>query len=86
MGRLPTTECTYLPTYHTKGKVKELVFVPGTSWCTTIRFSHLRHENVVSIVGVSNAKGWLTIGVCLVVPESDCLTQVWVKQAPRGPL
>ena len=38
------------------------------------------------IVGLSNTKGYLTIGVCLVAPKSNCLTQVWVKQAPRGPL
>ena len=37
-------------------------------------------------VGFSNAKGWLTIGVCLVVPQANCLTQVWLKQAPRRPL
>ena len=60
------------------GKVKEPVFVPGTSCCTTISFSHFPHENVVFIVGF--------IGVCLVVPKSDCLTQVWVKEAPRGPV
>ena len=67
-------------------KVKEPIFVPGTSCCTTISFSHVPHENLVFIVGFSNTKGCLTIGVCLVAPKSDCLTQVWVKQAPRGPL
>ena len=67
-------------------KVKKLVFVPRTSCCTTIRVSHFPHENVVFIVGFSNGKGWLTIGVCLVVPKSDCLTQVWVKEAPGGPV
>ena len=59
--------------------------MPGTSCCTTISFSNFPHENVVFIVGISNTKGYLTIGVCLVAPKSNCLTQVWVKQAPRGP-
>ena len=38
-------------------KVKEPVFVPGTSCCTTISFSHLPHEYLVFIVGFSNSKG-----------------------------
>ena len=67
---------------HNSSKVKEPVFVPGTSCCTTISFSHFSHENLLFIVGFSNTKGYLTIGVCLVAPKSDCLTQVWVKQAP----
>ena len=67
-------------------KVKEVVFVPGTSCCPTISFSHFPRENVVFIVRFSNGKGRLTNGVCLVVPKSDCLTPVWVKQAPRRPL
>ena len=69
-----------------ESKVKELVFVPGTSCCTTVSFSHFPHENLVSIAEFSNTKGCLTIGVCLVAPKSDCLTQVWVKQAPKRPL
>ena len=68
----------------TISKVKEPVFVPGTSCCTTLSFSQFPHENLVFIVGFSNTN--LTIGVCLVAPKSDCLTQVWVKQPPRGPL
>ena len=67
-------------------KVREPVFVPGTSCCTTIGFSHFPHEHLVFIVGFSNTKGYLTIGVCLVAPNSNCLTQFWVKQAPGGPL
>ena len=67
-------------------KEKEPVAVPGTSCSTTIILSHFLHENMVFLVGFSNAKGWLTIGVFLVVPKSDGLTQVSVKRGPRGPL
>ena len=66
-------------------KVKVPIVVRGTSCCTTLSFSHFPHDNVLFLLGFRNHKGWLTSGVCLDVPKSDCLTQFPVKQGPRGP-
>ena len=67
-------------------EVKEPVVVQGTSCCTTLSFSHFPDENVLFIVGFRNHRGSLTIGVCLDVPKSYCLTQGCVKQGPRVPI